>query len=300
MGDVAAVGTLHTTPLRPQLPVVLPLLEKRRDTPSMATLFFPVPAQPEPSFDLPALVPGQFVMVWLRRVDEKPYAISYLDGERFGITVMRRGPFSSHLHEIEPGALVGFRGPYGRGFWGWENLTKQSGDVVLAGGCGLASLALLAEKLPRASVIQGVPTAEEVLYAHRFPQQIVCTEDGARGRKGLPTEWLAEALERGEVCRVYTCGPEAMLAAVVEMCHEAGVPCQASLERYMKCGFGVCGQCECDGRLVCQDGPVFSGEELGQMPSFGSSARLKTGRKVPLAEYAQCGVPPRPSKGAGH
>ena len=48
-----------------------------------------------------------------------------------------------------------------------------------------------------------------------------------------------------------------MMAAVVAMCDRFGVTCQAGLERYMKCGFGICGQCACGDKLVCQDGPVF-------------------------------------------
>lgn len=289
-------------PIRPQLPVVLPLLEKRQDTPRMATFFFPVPRQSEPSFDLSALVPGQFVMVWLPGVDEKPYAISYLSERQFGITVIKRGRFSSRLHEAEPGTLAGFRGPYGRGFWGWQDHIARPGIALIGGGCGMAVLAILADRLLLATVVQGAPTAEEVLYADRFPQQIICTEDGTRGRKGVPTDWLRQALAPGRPqgldgaqsgsgatpriqsppLMVYTCGPEAMMAKVVRICREAGVPCQASLERYVKCGCGVCGQCECDGQLVCRDGPVFSGEELGQMPSFGRVARLKSGQKAPI------------------
>ncbi len=266
--------------MQPQLPVVLPLVEKRRDTPRVVSLFFPLPGRAEPCFDPLSAGPGQFMMVWLPGVDEKPFVLSSLGRNRFGITALVRGPFTTRLRDLAPGAPVGFRGPYGRGFRGWQ---EQAGGVVLVGGgCGMASLALLAEKLPRAALLQGAPTAEELLYTERFPRQVSFTEDGSAGRKGLPTEALREALERGEARAVYTCGPEPMMAAVVRMCRKAAVPCQASLERYIKCGFGVCGQCECDGRLVCRDGPVFSGEELAEMPSFGRTRRLASGRKVGL------------------
>jgi len=41
---------------------------------------------------------------------------------------------------------------------------------------------------------------------------------------------------------------------------------QASLERYMKCGIGLCGQC-CIGKglRVCDEGPVFNGKTLKNM-----------------------------------
>jgi dihydroorotate dehydrogenase electron transfer subunit len=90
-----------------------------------------------------------------------------------------------------------------------------------------------------------------------------------------------------------------MMAPVVDACRRAGVECQASLERHMKCGFGVCGQCECDGRLVCQDGPVFSAGELAKMPSFGRHTRLKSGRKVGISGQDHCAVRrPDPPEGA--
>ena len=311
MADSGSAGP----PVKAQLPIALPLLERRQDTPRTATFFFPVPARREPSFDLPGLIPGQFVMVWLPGVDEKPYAISHLDEKRFAITAIKRGRFSTHLHQAAPGDLVGFRGPYGRGFWGWQDHIARPGIALIGGGCGMAVLAILADRLLLATVVQGAPTAEEVLYADRIPKQVIFTEDGTLGHKGVPTDWLGQALapgrprdegadQSGSVAAariqppplmVYTCGPEVMMAKVVQMCREAGVPCQASLERYVKCGCGVCGQCECDGQLVCRDGPVFSGEELAHMPSFGRVARLKSGKKVPIAaaEQRDANAPPK-------
>ena len=295
MPDADMEACRQETALRPQLPAVLPVIEKRQETPRLVTLFFPHPAPaalPPGGFDARSLQPGQFVMMWLPRVDEKPYATSCCDDKRFGVTVMKRGPFSTVLHDAAPGALVGFRGPYGRGFWGWEKLTRRKGVAIVGGGCGMASLALLAERLPRATIVQGAPTAADLLYRDRFPNQVIFTEDGSEGRKGLPTEWLREAMKCSEVCSVFTCGPEMMLTAVVGMCRAEEVPCQASLERFMKCGIGVCGQCECDGRLVCQDGPVFSAEELGEMPSFGRITRTATGQKAPVGGATHCDTPP--------
>jgi len=301
MGDFAVLAE-QPGGLEPQLPVGVPLLETRRETADTSTLFFPYPeSSAEPpagasSRRITAFEPGQFVLVWLPGVDEKPYTISYLERDRFGITVQRRGVFSSALHELRPGAIVGFRGPYGRGFWDLED----SPDVVLiGGGCGMAGLAVLKENLPQSTLVQGQATGGALLYLERFPDQVVFTEDGSAGERGLPTRWLAAALDGGRVRAVFTCGPEAMMAEVVRMCARADVVCQASLERYMKCGMGLCGQCECDGRLVCRDGPVFSGSELAQMPGFGRFARTKSGRRVAISQYAQCAPPPAATDSQG-
>jgi dihydroorotate dehydrogenase electron transfer subunit len=59
-----------------------------------------------------------------------------------------------------------------------------------------------------------------------------------------------------------------------------------SLERYMKCGYGICGQCALDDLLVCRDGPVFSSEQLRKSKEFGKIARIRSGKEVTIKEYA--------------
>jgi dihydroorotate dehydrogenase electron transfer subunit len=259
----------------------------------MVTLLFPMPERPDASFEPRATAPGRFIMMWMPGLDEKPYAISMIEDGLFGVTVMRRGRFSTALHQAGPGTLVGFRGPYGRGFWGWQGAARPERRVLAAGGCGMAPLRPLAARIAGATIIQGAPAAEEVLFRNEMPNQIIFTEDGSLGRKGYPTLALQEILRGGGADAVYACGPEVMLATVARMCRQAGVPCQVSIERYMKCGFGLCGQCECDGRLACKDGPVFSADELSAMPSFGRVARSKTGQKVDVRGEDHCAVPPR-------
>jgi dihydroorotate dehydrogenase electron transfer subunit len=156
----------------------------------------------------------------------------------------------------------------------------------VAGGCGIAPVAVLKDRYPEAPLICGARTEGELIFRARFPDMIVCTDDGSAGRRGLPVKLLAERLEAGGVHAVCTCGPEPMMKGIVDLCNSMAVSVQAGLERYMKCGFGICGQCTCGDRLVCQDGPVFTGEELARMPEFGVSARLKSGQKASIDAYA--------------
>src|SRR5208283_2059057 len=134
----------------------------------------------------------------------------------------------------------------------------KSGGVIVAGGCGIALLAPLKDRLADAPLIFGAMSANEIVYRKRFPDERICTDDGSLGMRGLPTELLKAELERRAVSVVYTCGPEVMMRAVFDLCEARGVECQAALERYMKCGFGLCGQCACGEMLVCRDGPVFN------------------------------------------
>ena len=70
-----------------------------------------------------------------------------------------------------------------------------------------------------------------------------------------------------------------MMNALFKMCKD--IPFQASLERYMKCGFGICGQC-CVGKglRVCKEGPVFDGKMLKNIKDFGVFKRDAAGKKV--------------------
>ena len=42
---------------------------------------------------------------------------------------------------------------------------------------------------------------------------------------------------------VVSCGPEIMMKKLFKMVEKYRIPSQFSLERYMKCGLGLCGQC---------------------------------------------------------
>src|SRR3989338_886338 len=56
---------------------------------------------------------GQFVMMWIPGVDEKPYAISYYNKKEFGITSHAIGSFSKAFDHLKKGDKVGIRGLYG-------------------------------------------------------------------------------------------------------------------------------------------------------------------------------------------
>ena len=190
-------------------------------------------------------------MVWLPGLDEKPYTISHHTPDRFAITVEAKGRFSNRAVSLEPGDLVGFRGPFGNGF----NLHPSRDIAVVAGGCGMAPLAPLVEKLEAEGdrnlvLIHGARTQEFLLYPNRFATaRKICTDDGSQGHKGLVTDLLEKEIQARadagspSIAMVYACGPEIMMHAVFRVCEAHGIPCQVSLERYMRCGFGVCGLC---------------------------------------------------------
>jgi dihydroorotate dehydrogenase electron transfer subunit len=227
--------------------------------------------------------PGQFVMMWLPRVGQKPFGISYQEKGRFALTIKKVGNFTERLFRLKPGAKVGLQGPYGRQFSG-----KGKRVALVGGGYGTAPLALLADvmsgKGKDVTLITGAATKDLLLYRERFGKgkvkTVYATDDGSFGYKGLCTHCLLEAVKKG-IDYVYCCGPEKMMVKVFGICSEKGIPAEFSLERYMKCGFGICGSCTLDptGWRVCREGPVFTLEELKQVTEFGRYMRDGSGKK---------------------
>ncbi|AEC51760.1 dihydroorotate dehydrogenase electron transfer subunit [Pyrococcus sp. NA2] len=217
--------------------------------------------------------PGQFIMVWLPGVNEKPFSLADKDL----IVVKRVGPFTSKLFELEEGDYIWIRGPYGNGF------REVEGRVALvAGGIGIPPIYALAKygKLEEKVLIYGARTRDEIalLDVEDYVEEIVVTtDDGSSGIKGFPTDILAK--RKDEFSQVYACGPEIMLAKILEIMKYERV--QISAERYMKCGIGVCGSCALGPYLVCRDGPVFTGEQL-RGTEIGKFVRLPDGRIKPL------------------
>jgi len=230
-------------------------------------------------FDVPMkATPGQFVMVWIPGVDEVPMSLSYI-GEETGITVERIGEATEALHKMKEGNKVGVRGPYGNGF-------KISGKKALfvAGGTGIAPLLPLIKTYGGEKyVVLGARTQKLLLFREELEAIAalhISTDDGSLGYGGFATELTARVMEKESFDMVYTCGPEIMMRKMLELCTEKGVPMQASLERYMKCGVGICDSCSINGYRVCKDGPVFDSNLLATMDEFGRWKRNEAGRKV--------------------
>ena len=174
--------------------------------------------------------------------------------------------------------------------------------ALVAGGCGWASLAMLAHELRRrdhptyafigAATEESLPLRTELgrrptSFLDALPEMCVTSREleelgvivgmaaleGGRLYGGLVTDLLERFLqsEHGQGACVVACGPFAMLRRVAELAAEHDAPCQLSLEKRMACGMGACMSCVCetfaeDGSMehkrLCQDGPVLDAREI--------------------------------------
>lgn len=210
--------------------------------------------------------PGQFVMVWLPGLDEKPFSL--VQAEPVTLTIAHVGPFSAAVHALKIGEKLWLRGPLGRPFTLPPGPSSGSkGQILLiGGGYGVAPMYFLARRALAVgwgvTMIIGARTGADVVFANRFrsmgAQVSITTEDGSQGLQGMATDATGQLPDLASYQGIYACGPEAMLIAVERLGRSCGLLTQLSYERYMRCGFGVCGSCAREGWLVCRDGPVKS------------------------------------------
>ena len=224
-------------------------------------------------------IPGQFVFIWVPGIGEKPFSLA----SRNPITVLVKnvGPVTSALASLEEGSTLLVKGPYGNGY-------RPSGSVCLVGGgSGVAPLHFIASEFSnetKVAFIGGRNSSELPLYDDLCDHVEVraATEDGSLGKTGLVTDILDIGGFAGS--EFFNCGPEAMLVKVAEL--ESRVTdanrIYCAIERYTKCGIGICGSCAMDGYRICVDGPVFPYSVLRSGIDFGRCKRKASGRRVPI------------------
>lgn len=229
-------------------------------------------------------LPGQFAMVWIPGVNELPMSIMITnESGKAAFTVRKHGLASTALFNIKVGQQIGIRGPYGNSF------ELRHGKLLLVGGgTGLVPLMRLITHVNPTddiTVLIGAKTKNEVFFedfanlllAKNSHKIIVTTDDGSYGTKGYVTDMVEKLVNQSHYDGVYTCGPEIMMFKTVQHAHSKGLFVQASLERMMKCGVGICGSCCVGEDLVCKDGTIFDGNHLLSNKEFGHFHRNKAG-----------------------
>lgn len=231
--------------------------------------------------------PGQFAMVSVFGVGEAPISISSPpapEGDTFEMCIRNAGSVTGALHGLQPGATIGIRGPFGRGYPAEE---MRGHDILfVAGGLGLAPLRSM---IRYALDNRGDYGALTLLYGARTPADMLFVEELAKWSKSdgfrlRTTVDVADIMWTGHVGVItklidtvdivpretfaVTVGPPAMFRYVLKSVLRRGVSesrIYLSLERRMKCGVGKCGHCQMDYVYVCRKGPVFPYTKVRQM-----------------------------------
>ena len=220
-------------------------------------------------------IPGQFVMLWLKDDDEIP--ISVAGTNPLKLSIAAAGPTSTKITKSKVGDILFIRGPLGKGF---TLIGKKV--LMVGGGYGSAPLSFLAKKAQEKKIdVQCIIGAREKEY---LPKKMpgtnhFCTDDGSFGTKGNVLAVLEPLLEKESFDCIYTCGPEKMMEAIAKLAKKNNIDSQLSVERFFKCGIGICGHCAMGDWLSCSDGPTITGIDALKNKEFGKIHCDKAGRK---------------------
>ncbi|MGQ9556794.1 MAG: FAD/NAD(P)-binding protein [Desulfurispora sp.] len=272
-------------PLVPALATIQDIID---ETPDVKTfrLVFQDPAVQE-SF---RQKPGQVAQISVFGVGEATISITSSPTRRgfLEFSIKKVGRLTGVLHELEPGCQVGIRGPYGNHF-PYEQM--QGKDLLfIGGGIGLAPLRSLIDyvlapenrsQYGSVDIIYGARSADDLCFKHdlfqNWPQQpgtrvfttIDRAQEGWTGHVGFVPAYLEELSPSPDNRVAITCGPPIMIKFVLAGLLKLGfTPRQVvtTLEMKMKCGIGKCGRCNIGSKFVCLDGPVFTLEQLQELP----------------------------------
>lgn len=234
-------------------------------------------------------LPGQFVELSIPGIGEAPFgfASSPKNKECIELTIKRVGHLTDALHSMKVGSTVWIRGPFGNSFPMKE--LEKSKILIIAGGLGLSPLRPLIltmlddenrNKYLDIQMLIAARSTKDFSYMRDFAEwrkvkdtKVLLTidraEDGWDGLVGFPHNLVADLdIDYHNTYGIF-CGPPVMIKAVSNKLAELGMPKNkilTTLEMRMTCGVGKCGKCNIGHSYVCVDGPVYSMEQLSNMP----------------------------------
>jgi sulfhydrogenase subunit gamma (sulfur reductase) len=267
------------------LPSTATITEVRPETPDTSTFVVTV--------DEPHLRgtfsyrPGQFAEVSVFGVGECPIGIASSPTRKgfLEFCVRSVGAVTNAIHNLEAGDKLGVRGPLGNS---WPTKEIEGKDLLfIGGGIGLPPLRSLIhyvldnrELYGRVEIVYGARSPQDLVYKQELKEwderkdvELYVTVDVGdetwEGPVGFVPPFLREINPSPENKVAFTCGPPIMIKLVVEALEEMGyadAEIVTTLEMKMKCGVGKCGRCNIGERYICRDGPVFTFQQLRQIP----------------------------------
>jgi len=248
--------------------------------------------------DANGIMPGQFFEVSFFGQGEVPVSVSdvFSNGNSLLFCIANVGTVTEKLHSLKVGDTVGIRGPFGNGFP--MSLFKGANLILLCGGIGLAPLRAVVsyffnniDAFGKLEILYGARSSKDFIYKDELKQwrlkpntivkvSIDKPEKDWKGNVGFVTSFLDPNFpDRSEILagidrefkqtKLLICGPPLMMDASIKMIRNINFPYEnvyLTLENRMKCGMGKCGHCNIGGKYVCIDGPVFTLDELNQLP----------------------------------
>ena len=201
------------------------------------------------------------------------------------MVVRNAGNVTGALHKLEAGSTVGIRGPFGTNFPYEE--TKGRDILFVAGGLGLAPARSFINYVldnrgdyKDVTILFGAKSPTERFFTDELKKisemkdvNLLETVDNGdaswTGNTGVITTLFSKINPNPNTTSCVVVGPPIMYKFVIAEAKKKDITDDniiVSLERNMKCGVGKCGHCQINNLYCCQDGPVFTLAEVGQIP----------------------------------
>lgn len=257
-------------------PTIIKIAEIIDEAPDYKTFVFNYLLQAEP---------GQYLMLWLPGCDLKPFSIAWQTNTQFALTVLKRGQFTTKLFDLKKGDTLGFIGPQGTSY----NIRGRKKILLIGAGCGTPSVTFLAQRAREQNLavdfVLAASSKEEIIFEKWLTDQRVKVYHRFQDSLFAHSwELILSLINQNNYDGLYACGPELLLKRITDWSLEKNIFCQVSLERYMKCGLGICGSCCVDplGICLCTEGTVVDSKLASQITEFGKYYRDAAGQKIYL------------------
>ena len=199
----------------------------------------------------------------------------------------KAGKVTTALDRLNVGDTIGFRGPYGN-YFPIEEM-KGSNVVFISGGIGLAPVRCVIDNVldlrndfKDITIIYGARSVSDLVYKEELEvwkampdvKTIVTVDPGGetpdwKGEVGFVPTVVEKLAPASENTYAVVCGPPVMIKFTIPVLLKLGFDEKkivTTLENRMKCGLGKCGRCNVGNVYVCKDGPVFTYEQMKDLP----------------------------------
>jgi NAD(P)H-flavin reductase len=200
----------------------------------------------------------------------------------------RTGRVTDALWSVDKNDTVGFRGPYGNAYpmdkWAGKNLIFIGGGIAMPPiRCAIWYALENRQDFGDITIVYGARTVGDMVFRNELDRWasyervrvVSCVDPG-----GETPDWKGEigfvptVVQRAEIpadnAVALVIGPPVMIKFTLPVLAQMGLTDRdiyTSLENRMKCGVGKCGRCNCGPLYVCKEGPVFTLEQLKQLPN---------------------------------
>ena len=270
-------------------PMTMKIAASRDEAPDVRTVRLEFPDEPSRAAFFAKYRVGMFGLYGMPGAGESTFCVASppTRTEYIECTFRRVGRVTSALADRDVGQTLTFRGPYGNFFpietWKGKNI------LFVAGGIALPPLrSVIWNLLDRraefgnVTIVYGARTVADLVYKHELAEwaargdvKLITTVDPGgetpdwKDKIGFVPTVLKQAAPSPESAVALVCGPPIMIKFSLPVLKDLGFPPGAiytTLENRMKCGIGKCGRCNVGKFYVCKDGPVFTVEQLQDLP----------------------------------